>query len=197
MKPGNPIYAVPHVPFVLALAMGTLYFIAMLVVVGKAWRASSHRLLLLSPRGESSWLSDTGALGYGLTGLIYIVTAKVIQHHAGAPALTWMGLVLWLHVLIAFLSWGGHRLPHLDMIVMTMTSMNLALYIGTKLFIPFVPYLNYGQSVTMYALELSALLVLTWALIGPRRRARILTVLTEVDHNRIRENAERSRSKGT
>jgi len=197
VKPGNPIYAVPHVPFVLALAMGSLYFIAMLMVVGKAHLKRPDRLWLLSFSDEPIKLSDSAAIGYGLTSVLYIVTAAVIHHHTGAPALTWLGIALWLHFVIVLLFWGGRHLTLLDLTAMAMTSINLTLYIGTKLYHSFIPYFNYGQSVTMYVLEATTLLVLIWAFIGPKRRARIQAVLSEPNRNRLQEHADRRRSKGT
>jgi len=197
VRPGNPIYAIPNVPFVLALAMGSIYFLAMLVVVGRAWLKSSDRLFLLSIREEPTYLADGSAIAYGLTGVLYVTTATVIHHHAGAPALTWLGIVLWLHVIFTFWAWGMFRFPPLhDVIAMTMTSANLALYLGTKLFAPYISWLNVGQSVTMYVLEATVLVLLIWALIGPKGRARVTDFLTE-DADRCEGHAGHSRSRGT
>lgn len=195
MRPGNPIYAFTNVPFVLALAMGSLYLLAMLVIIGKAWLKHTDRLRF---RAQPATLSDADAIYYGITSVLYIVTASVIHHHVSATVITWVWIALLLHVIPTFWLWGMFRFPSfIDMIVMTITSVNLALYLGTRLFTTFVPYLNHGQSITMYGLEATATVCLLWALIGPKLRAQIATVLWYGELNRYEEHVDRRRSRGT
>lgn len=197
MRPENPIYLLSNVPYVLALAMGTIYCIVTLVVIGKTWLHRPRRRFLTTTARPAT-LAHGDAVVYAVTGGLWSVTAAVIHHHAGAPALTWLGILLWLHVIFTFWSWGMLRTPPLDdVIVITMVSTNLALYIGTKLFTPFVPWLNLGQSITMYVIQVMLLLYITWDLIGPRRRARVARVLHGLETDRYQECLDRSRSRGT